>query len=279
MVTKLFLQRQADARHKQSLVNRKIKRLESRGVKIDGSEFDPRKDMSKMNARQLAAYSRQLASFTDRKNQFVGTRKGAPVPVSEWRAYKSAETSYNKAVKRAYDKIKDTTLPNSALTVDQFQKMVNAPNLANNYAGIDTPYRSVNRSPKNIESRKAVEALTQQLINRQDSEKVSQKSAIARQHALEGIKNSHNAGLVKRLELMPERQFKRLASYTNFMEDATLMRYPADSMGDDMRDAEAEKMDAYISWAEDSDDAIAEARHANVALTKAEAGQVRRGKR
>ena len=113
MVTKLFLQRQADARHRQSLVNRKIKRLESRGVKIDGSEFDPRKDMSKMNSRQLAAYSQQLERFTDRKNQFVGTRKGAPVPVSEWRAYKRAETSYNKATQRAYDKIKDTQLPNS----------------------------------------------------------------------------------------------------------------------------------------------------------------------
>ena len=279
MVTKLFLQRQADARHRQSLVNRKIKRLESRGVKIDGSEFDPRKDMSKMNSRQLAAYSQQLERFTDRKNQFVGTRKGAPVPVSEWRAYKRAETSYNKATQRAYDKIKDTQLPNSQLTVDQFQKMINPPVTGRSFAGIDTPYRRVDRSSKNIENRKAVQALTSQLKNRQDSEYVKSKSRIARELAIAGISNLHNSELVKRIELMPERQFRRLSVYTNFMEDVTLARYPADSMGDDMRDAEAEKMNAYLSWAEDSDDAITEARQANVALTKAEAAKVRRGKR
>ena len=279
MVTKLFLQRQADARHRQSLVNRKIKRLESRGVKIDGSEFDPRKDMSKMNARQLAAYSQQLERFTDRRNQFVGTRKGAPVPVSEWRAYKSAETSYNKATKRAYDKIKDTQLPNSQLTVDQFQKLINPPVPGRSFAGIDTPYRKVDRSSKNIENRKAVQALTNQLKNRQDSDYMKSKSRIARELAIAGISNLHNPELVKRIQLMPERQFRRLSVYTNFMEDVVLARYPADSMGDDMLDAEAEKMNAYLSWAEDSDDAIAEARQANVALTKAEAAKVRRGKR
>lgn len=279
MATKLFIQRREEALRRQANAARKIARLEAKGVKIKGSEFDPLRDVSKMDARQLKSYADQLAGFTDRKTQFVGTRKGQPVPVSEWRAYKRAETSYNKSVRQAYDKIKDTALPNSQLTVDQFQKMVNAPNLANHYVGIDTPYRSVNRSSTNIESRKGVQALIQQLLNRQDPKQVTKKSAIAREHALEGIKNSHSADLVKRLELLPERQFKRLATYTNFMEDATLMRYPADSMSDDMRDAEAQKMDAYLSWAEDSDEAISEARQANVALTKAEAQQVRRGKR
>lgn len=279
MVTKLFIKRRDEARHRQELAARKIARLESKGVKISGSEFDPRKDISKMNARQLRMYSEQLQSFTDRKNQFVATRKGQPVPVSEWRAYKRAETSYNKATQRAYDKIKDTQLPNSQLTVDQFQKMINPPVPGRYFAGIDTPYRKVDRKSTAVENRKALQALTKQLNNRQDSEYMKSKSNIARELAIGGMLNLHNPELVKRIKLMPERQFKRLSLYTNFMEDVTLARYPADSMGEDMRSAEAEKMDTYLSWAENSDEAIIEARQANVALTKAEAEQVRRGKK
>ena len=98
----------------ESNTKRKIGRNLSKGIIIDGSPVDPRRDSGKVSrytVKQLESYAKDLQTFNSRATQFEKGVRGAPLPRSEWKRYKQGEQAL---VNRAESKMKpvaDVKLP------------------------------------------------------------------------------------------------------------------------------------------------------------------------
>jgi hypothetical protein len=155
--------------------NHKISRLRrSADVEVAGSQYDVRKPkavVNRLTSRQLDAQIARLSQFNDRSTQFVGDIKKRPIPASEWRDYKRAETTFAKHMDAQYSKIKDLVLPGQEgskgyETIDQRRaRSVSDRRLAGNPT-VQDPFGPPVRLPGTITSRQALKALTKDLKNK-----------------------------------------------------------------------------------------------------------------
>ena len=139
----------AEAKRLQRNAGNKISRLESKGIRARGSEFDPRiasKRIDGMNSRQLNSHIRRLNSFNARSNQFVSVGDSKPLPLAEWRAYKKAEAAHNRMVQARIDQVGKIGSPESMMTLEQRLAMrtPSIPTMARGQA-TESAYQFVNR--------------------------------------------------------------------------------------------------------------------------------------
>lgn len=107
-------------------VERKLDRLEAKGVKVIGTEFDPRRsaNLKNYNRKALDRYHSQLNVFMDRKTQFVPDAFGNPIPSAKMREYKRAEKAHNARIDKELARVADVKLPGMSMTLGERRKQV-----------------------------------------------------------------------------------------------------------------------------------------------------------
>lgn len=81
---------------------RKIKRLQSKGIRTGSVE--PFRTVDPSNTRALKSYASQLEKFISRSTRFVAGRDGTPIPYTAYRDYKRIERQWNKEHNRYWQK-------------------------------------------------------------------------------------------------------------------------------------------------------------------------------
>lgn len=81
---------------------RKIKRLQSKGIRTGG--IAPFRNVDPSNTRALNSYARDLEKFVSRSTRFVAGRDGTPIPYTAYRDYKRIERQWNKEHNRYWQK-------------------------------------------------------------------------------------------------------------------------------------------------------------------------------
>lgn len=112
---------------RQKAATAKVSRLRRKGVQLTGSEFDVRREPSRVgryNTRQLKSYLNELNEFTSRRNAFVAGSEGAPIQAHVWKHAERRRAEYNEFVKNRYSQIQDTYIPKAGMTVRDFEKDV-----------------------------------------------------------------------------------------------------------------------------------------------------------
>ena len=113
----------AEARKRRAAATAKIGRIRrSTGVELNNTNYDPRRSLdaiSKYNKTQLRNYINEVNNFTSRTVNFVPGVGGAPLPKSEWVVYKRLESRFNVRGDSEFEKIAETFLPQSGMTIRQ----------------------------------------------------------------------------------------------------------------------------------------------------------------
>ena len=242
------------------------------GVDVAGSEFDPRvkKDISRMNSKQIDAALRRINKFTDRKTSFVPDMNGKPIPERAWNAYKTVEARYNKQVKTAFDKVKHVRLQSSGNdlvtgkpvpgeTIDN--RMARR---AGTFAGMatdgqHTPYKHRNVLSTQVTSAAAVDKLTRSMRKQANFDFLARRDRINRRNVDEKMQQIGNSDLLERIRALNGNQFRTLFLFSSFGEDfsqisgtlndlATMDEL--DDAGMQMYDNAVAGMESLIEWAE-----------------------------
>lgn len=117
----------AEVARRQKAANAKIARLRRKGVQLTGSEFDVRRDPSRVaryNSRQLQSYLGQLNEFTSRRQQFVAGSEGVPIPAHVYNHAQRVAREYNAYVREREAPLMGIDIPQSGMTVGEFQRDV-----------------------------------------------------------------------------------------------------------------------------------------------------------
>lgn len=105
---------------RQKAATAKIARLKRQGVQLSGSEYDVRRDPSKVaryNSTQLRSYLGQLNEFTNRNRQFVPGSEGVPIPRHIWNQLERTQAEFKTFSENHYNGVKDTFIPQRGVTI------------------------------------------------------------------------------------------------------------------------------------------------------------------
>ena len=110
--------------------NAKIKRTEARGVKLAGSQYDPRRTANTRNytAAQARAYTAQLEEFNRRSLQFDAGHRGAPIPRGLISNARRAHRTLQRAKDAEFANVADIQLP-SGQTIGERRAIVRQPRI------------------------------------------------------------------------------------------------------------------------------------------------------
>lgn len=152
-------------RQLEATAQRKIARNAKKGVKLEGTKYDPLRPnapVAQYTRIQLESYARRIEKFTHRGNQFVPGRKGVPISATQWRAYQRAERAANGASDRVIKAVKDVYVPATGMTVGQRMAATQSefPKTAN--PASNDIYTKITRDSRNIVSEKALNRLIKQ---------------------------------------------------------------------------------------------------------------------
>lgn len=157
--------KRAYAKQRLAAANRKIRRIERSGVKIAGSQFDPRRENAKINsytAKQVDTYVSQLNKFVDRKTQFVGDVHGTPIAARTWREYKKRENKVNRKINESFEKIKNIPMPNTTQTIGEHMEAT-AAKFKTAGRSANSPFRPPERKPSNMAGEDKLREFTKKL--------------------------------------------------------------------------------------------------------------------
>lgn len=197
-------------------VNRKIRRLEKEGVNLAGTEFDPRRPQApihKYNTSQLVAYKRKLDNFQSRKTQFVGDTHARPIPIAEWRGYLRPQRAATKFAQRIQETLNSIFVEPTGLTIGQREAAMRDtlfPRTANSAS--NNPLQVIQRIPKQIESRKALERLTKDMQRKVGQASIDEFVKRSRVEARSLMK--YRVGLAERFDQLTDKQFHIIWAYS-----------------------------------------------------------------
>lgn len=212
-----------EARRLQRRANNKVSRLEANNVKIRFTEFDPRRDLKridKYNRKQLEAYNNTLRSFNSRRNSFVSSAEGRPIPSSLWREYKAIEARHNAEVDRRMARVANVPLPNSDESVaDREAKLT-----PSNRRGIRTPQmrthnRVVRDSPAGVMGARGLRKLMDNLKRKGTKAYAIEASREQRYNAMEMATRLGDKKLTDKIMRMSNEAFDLLWNYSGFAND------------------------------------------------------------
>lgn len=144
----------------------KISRNKGKGIALAGTEYDVRRDPSKIKrytGRQLDTYISELSGLVSRKQQFVTDAFNKPLPRSAWKPYKSLETKNKETIDNAFDKVAHLFNPTSGTTLSSRMAGMTADIINAGNRRVNAAYQPVQRNPESITSLKSLKKLTEQM--------------------------------------------------------------------------------------------------------------------
>lgn len=213
------LRNEVRARHRAA--TNKVSRLRRRGVELAGTNYDVRRDLSKIktyNAAQLKAYRDRLNSFTARTNGFVPGDSGVPLPSAKWREYKRLEQQYNRIGNREYAKVGETFLPQPGVKVRDRRSMLAQSALG---GAVQSPYQEINRNNRGITSEAALDKITEQMRTKTSRDYLPGEIAKAREQFTEMLKTIGNSEYINAAKNLSDDQFDTLWNYTSFATEVS----------------------------------------------------------
>lgn len=199
--------------------NRTVKNIE-----LGGSVWDVRRDPNahkRYTRAQLASYLNDLTTFNSRATNFHRSVSGKPIPVGDWREYKTLERQYNNKGNAYSGKYDDVFIPQSNMTIGQRNRLMTPDNPKAAGQANAKPFQILDRYVGNIDSPKALAKLTANMRKKLKSDYLPKVMLAQRKQALEifttlGVEE-HKAALKK---LTPE-QFYVLWNETKFANSAS----------------------------------------------------------
>ena len=202
--------------------NRKISRLQSKGIDIEGTKHDVRStvsNLSRLNTNQLNAAEKRLADFNSRRNSFVKLADDTVLTGKQWGEFKNLERKRNAKADAWNKSVSGVRIhPDSPNTVGERTEHIK--NTRARAQGESTPRLFERRvtKPENVNGLKAVQKLTKQMKNKLKADYVRlevQKGRKSFNAMLDKMGNSH---LTKDLNSLTDHQFLILTKETNFAE-------------------------------------------------------------
>lgn len=215
----------AEVRRRQKAANDKVYRLKRRGIEVQNTGHDIRRDLSKTktyNKTQLRAYIGQLNSFVDRKNAFVPGHKGVPIPARVWRENVREQQKLEAAGKQHYKLVKGFKLPGQDARVKDRDKEIRSKRRAA-MAGeaVARPYDMANRVSRMFTSDKAVEKLTRDLKRKNRPDYLPRTIKRQRGEMMSMLKEMGNLEQMERFAALTDFQFDVAFNYTSLATEAS----------------------------------------------------------
>jgi len=213
----------ARARHKAA--TRKVSRLNTRhDVAVSGTEFDPRRDLSKVKrytSAQLSTYIAELSRFVSRQTQYVGDVHRKPMRAQDWRKYQEVEAIHNAQVSSKLAPVKDIKLPNQDQTLGEWLEGTKPKHRSAAQLATNTP-QEIKRSPRQIGSAGALKKLIKDLKNKNSPGYAKRQLDDARAQYRKMAQRINNPGLSAATDKLTDEQFSVLWNYTNFATAVSL---------------------------------------------------------
>lgn len=214
-----------EVQRRRSAATAKIRRQRSKGVNLEGTKIDPRREVGvekNYTKRQLESYLRELNSFTSRSTRIVPIAGGKFVTGDQWRRYKEAERRYNRRVNRAYGKVANLKIPNTGMTVAE-RDMTMGVNDRRVKAMRGTAsrrlYEPSRLRPSQVASPEALEKLIRDMRKKTSSKWHETALKNQRKEMLAMAKTIGNKKLIKEAKSLTNEQFDTLWNYTPFASD------------------------------------------------------------
>lgn len=217
-------------------VENKLDRHEAKGVKVIGSQYDPRsKALPKnMTGKQLQSYLGKLDSFMSRSRQYEGDASGNPIPAAVMREYRQQEKKYNAHIKRELNKIANIQLPHMDMTLGSRMDKVVGKSRFNNMTNGMNRLSELNRNSNAFFSAESVgKAIAN--MRRKLSKDYKSRTAEANRNSWEAlIEYSSRPDLLKLTRQLTDDEFQMLADYSPMFSEAAAnysqwLRYQSDA--------------------------------------------------
>lgn len=247
-------------RQRHRAATRKVSRLKvSHDVEISGTEYDPRRDLSKLKrytTSQLRGYLNDLNGFTSRETQFVGDYRRKPIPASSWQTYKALEAQYNRRVQAKFSQIADVFLPIEGMTVAQRRAMVTPLHPQMGDPAVNSPVE-LSRLPRSVTSSKSLRVLIADMRKRLAPDYFTRLTQSGRNQFRSMVSILNEPELADAADTLSDEVFDLLWNYTNLATASSLFYqmsmaqlsdrerpYHSDIFDQSIRDARA-----LIEWA------------------------------
>lgn len=214
-----------EVKRRQRAASAKVSRLRAKNVEISGSQFDVRRDPSKItryNRPQLESYLSQLNTFTSRSNQFVAGSGGAPIRASKWREFQAEQRKFNAKVQRAYEPIKDLGNPAAGMSIVQYDETIRPNRVAAAGRASHRPMSPRDVQVHRVPDEKALDILTRDMRRRNRREYMPEELSKQRKQLKQML---NTIGVPEYLDLagkLTDDQFDVIFNYMQFAEDVSL---------------------------------------------------------
>ena len=213
-----------EVRRRHRAATKKISKLRGKGVDIGGTKLDPRRSIKTIghyNKKQMRAYLEVINRFQSRRVGFEAGAEGSVFTKSAWQYYKGLEKRYNNKSVGHLNKIGDTFVPISGMTIRQRDATVRPDFVSAQGAVNNRPYNEINLKASNIKGPEALAKLTKSLekkLARDFLPKELNKSRKEARHMLKIIGDNRS---LKILGQLTDNQFDILWNYSGFAMDTS----------------------------------------------------------
>ena len=215
----------ADIARLRNLATKKISRLKvKRGAPISGTSYDPRREPKKekhYTLRQAKAYRAELEGFLSRGNQFVGGANGFVMRQKQWDAYKKLEKTYNDKVNSSFSKVAGIQLPQGETIASRMARRT-PPHPQMAYEAFHSPYNPPERSPKAVQSDKALRKLMDKMAEKANP-RYEKDSIEKNRHQFLGMADRlGDDALAEKVKKLTDEQFNVLWNFSEMPYDMSL---------------------------------------------------------
>lgn len=215
----------ADIARLRNLATKKISRLKvKRDAPIAGTNYDPRREPKKekrYTLRQAKAYKAELEGFLSRRNQFVGGAKGFVMKKTQWDAYKKLEKQYNDKVNSSFAKVAGIQLPQGETIASRMARRT-PPHPQMAYEAFHSPYNPPVRSPKAVQSDKALRKLMDKMAEKANP-RYQKESIEKNRHQFLGMADRlGDDALAEKVKKLTDAQFNILWNFSEMPYDMSL---------------------------------------------------------
>ena len=210
----------AEVARRQKAAQAKMTRLRKKGVQIQGTEFDVRRDparVSRYNSRQLQGYLNDLNQFTNRRTSFVAGSEGVPIRAHVFNHAMRTAREYNDYVNAYYDRIKDTNMPQLGMTVAELDKDVKSTRRAK--GGVSRPLQPDQREAFEFASEKGLIAWRDSLEQKMRPGYMDKKTEFQRRQMDDALSVFGDREITDLANNLTDEQFDTLWNYTDAPRD------------------------------------------------------------
>ena len=204
----------ARVRDAERRVRRKLKRLQSKGIRT--GSITPLREVDPSNTRALKSYARELERFISRSTRFVAGRDGTPIPYTAYRDYKRIERQWNMEHNRYWQKFADqpfmTAYGPADMTLGQRSAAAHVKGLP--FGDVDYQRELLPdqiRSVKDLEQRKRI--LKREMSPSYQRKRITQ----LRKNLLEHAATFNDPRIPNMIRKLSNEQLFALQNFTNFV--------------------------------------------------------------